>query len=70
MLTGGFMKRPTKIIITICVFSIVAVSTIILASNMNRVEPITITNQGVNMSNHPEAKTVTQDKEGHLTFAP
>lgn len=63
------MKRPVKIIITIGVCSIVAVSTMILASNMNRVEPITITNQGVNMSGHPEAKQVIQEKDGHLTFS-
>lgn len=65
------MQNPTKVIIAVGVCSIVAVSTILLASNLNhsnRLEPLSITIQDVNMSGHPEATQVTKEKDGHLTF--
>lgn len=52
-------------------FGVVAVVGLLVFGSVymkSSVADISITNQGVNMSHAPEAKTVTQEKDGHITF--
>lgn len=69
---GGNMKRSHKI--ALGVFTILAVSGILFASNTHYMDSsrggISITNQGASVDQNKMVKSVTQDKEGHLTFAP
>lgn len=65
------MRRTYKILVTISICGVLAVSTVLLANypSSNR-GSVTIVNQGVNIDKDKVAKTVTQDSEGHLTFSP
>lgn len=68
------MKRSHKILATIGVCGVLAVSTALLASRINYPSSnrgsVTIVNQGINVDKAKDSKIVTQDSEGHLTFSP
>jgi hypothetical protein len=66
------MKHKKKIIIGT---GIIAFSAVLIAINVNYLPTrqgslVSVENEGINMSKHPQAKHVTQEKDGHITLSP